>query len=168
MAGRIRGALPPNSSVRTQIVRVKGTEMQTFTILSTAIFGQDIHWYGNRSHQCTKEQGDCLGCNRAWPAKWKGYLHCVHWQSAEEPVFLELTKDAYIRLEKFAPERQSFRGLVVQVSKSKGGARGRYILNVLPREVPETELLPEEDPFPILRFLWNVKNSNGNHQNESI
>jgi len=160
MSGKIRGAQPPHSGYKTEIVRVKSTNIQSYTCISTAVFGQDIHWFGNRSHECSKAKSECNGCLRGWPVKWKGYIHCQDWQSKMALVFVEFTASAVEKLLASIPERETLRGAILQICKTKGGAKGRYVVNVLPRVVPDIELPKEEDPYPILCFLWRCKNVN--------
>jgi hypothetical protein len=49
----------------------------------------------------------------------------------------------------------------MRISKTKGGAKGRYLVNVLATRVPESALLPELDPRVTLRYLWNCKKPSG-------
>lgn len=157
MAEFIRGSALPGPRVKTEVVRVKGTETQTFTIVSEQIFGIDIHWQAGRSHECTLEKGACTGCEGAWAKKWKGYLHVVPWHDKDHPAFLELTASAVERLAIFVPTGKTLRGLIVQIGKSKGGVRGRYIVQVLERRMADEELPAEIDPYPTLQFLWKCK-----------
>ena len=46
----------------------------------------------------------------------------------------------------------------IQLRKTAGGAKGRFVVNVLERVVPESELPVEESPDVLLRYLWNCKN----------
>jgi len=158
MADFYRGAKPPRPGPRTAIVRVKGTELQTFTFLSASVFGCEIHWFGGRSHECMKLQRTCKGCASSWPVKWKGYVHALSWADRSSPVFLELTYNAVERIRMALPNGESLRGVSVQIAKSRGGAKGRYVIAVLERRMPESELQAEEEPLPMLQFLWNCKN----------
>jgi len=168
MASKIKGAQPPRPGPRTEVIRVTGTELQTFTLLSVAILGKEIHWYGGRSHECTKLQRPCEGCKSAWPVKWKGYVHVIPWRDPKHLAFLELTANAVNRLEMCAPEETSWRGCIVQIAKTKGKAKGRYVIQVLPRKVPDAELPLEEDPYPTLQFLWNCKNKHSTNGTPSV
>ena len=159
MAGRIIGSKPPLSGPKRQIIRVTATSPQKFTIVSTACFGQWIHFYGNRSHECVAEKKqDCHGCLKAWPRKWKGYIHCLDWQEQLASCFVELTPSAFEKLTVQVSESRPLRGLNVSISKTKGGAKGRYNISLLERLTPDHELPREEDPLPILNFLWKCKN----------
>jgi len=157
MADKFRGVPPPPKGDRTDVVRVKSTDPQTFTFLSDKILGVLIHWNGKRSCECTKDQGECAGCASAWPLKWKGYMHCIAWNDKRNLVFLELTARACEVIEQFVPERGTLRGLIVRIGKTKGGAKGRYTVDVLERRTPEAEMPVDQDPLDTLRFLWQVK-----------
>lgn len=161
MTERIRGSAPPKPGPSCQIVRVTTVTRQSFVCLSNALFGTEIHWYASRSHECTADKGQCERCARNWPRKWKGYIHAVS-LSDNVRVFVELTPDASNKLLNAAPQDEPLRGLKVHLSKTKGGPKGRYIVEVQFGRVDPATLPAEEDPLKILRYLWNVKNSAGN------
>lgn len=156
MAGRIKGAAPPKPGPRSEIVRVTTTNWQVFTIISTAIFGQHIHWAGGRSHECTKDKSSCEGCMKLWPEKWKGYIHCFHHDTRKQ-VFLEMTPHLAAQLLELIPENETLRGFQIRVQKSKGGAKGRYYVELLKVRLTEDRMTEEKDPYPTLRFLWLCK-----------
>lgn len=157
------GALPPDSPKRTSVHRVTTASAQQFVIYSRSIFGQWVHWYGNRSHQCTKEKSACNGCQRGWPSKWLGYLD-VHNLMMDERQFLEITLTASKLLIRQAPEGKPLRGLQIRVSKTKGGPKGRYMIDVLPRVLDEPDMPVEKDPLPTLQFLWRAKNQHASDE----
>lgn len=163
-----RGALPPRPGPRTAIMRVKGTELQSFTFISEAVFGCEIHWYAGRSHECTKHSTTCKGCTLAWPVKWKGYVHAIPWTDRLHPVFLELTYNAVERIRCSLPEGATLRGLCVQIGKTRGASKGRYVIGVLERRMPESELPKEEEVLPMLQFLWNCKNPHSQNGSTSL
>jgi len=157
MDSHYTGAPPPEVRPRTEIVRVTTSTAQQFTIFSKSIYGQNIHWYARRSHECTKDFKRCNGCDRNWPAKWLGYLHAWH-LGEDKPCFIELTRTACDLLVRQAPEKEPLRGLQVRISKSRGGPKGRYHVEVLERRVADAQLPQERDPLTVLRFLWTCKN----------
>lgn len=157
MDSRYRGAQPPPRGVRSDIVRVTTCDTRQFCILSKNVFGQYVHWYGGRSHECAADSSQCNGCLRQWPRKWLGYLY-VHEISHEQPVFLELTRRACELLWAQAPQDENLRGVQVRISKTKGGSKGRYLVNVLERRVPDEHLTADKDPVEVLRYLWRCKN----------
>jgi len=160
MIERYSGATPPGRSRHTKVVRVQTAENQQFCIVSRSIFGQYVHWYGNRTHQCTREKSKCNGCERAWPSKWLGYLHVIPLGCPD--AFLELTAAACDDLVEQAPEDKPLCGLQVRIRKTKGGKKGRYIIEILERRVDPATLPQERDPLDTLLFLWKCKNQHLN------
>jgi hypothetical protein len=160
MRGKISGSAPPPGGPKTEIVRVTSTEKQIFCCVSSAVFGQWIHWYGKRSHECTLEAGNCNGCQRGWPRKWKGYMHAMT-GAPPRTVFVEITPACFELVAMLAPQEKSLRGVYLYLSKTKGGAKGRYLVEVLERRADESQLPEERDPRPILKFLWACKNQSG-------
>ena len=162
MGGKIRGSIPPKPGPSNEVVRVKTTTPQKFLILSRATFGQWIHFYATRSHECTLDRGACERCTWGWPRKWKGYLHAV--QLADKArVFVELTPAAFEMVSQVVPEGEDLRGLILSISKTKGGPKGRYMIHVEGVRRDPVQLPEEEDPLPVLRYLWNCKNPSGKH-----
>lgn len=159
---RIVGAAPPKKMQVMEVVRVKTTDGRDFTVLSEVVFGQLIHYNGNRSSECTADHKKCFGCGQGWPQDWKGYLHCQDWTQEMAEVFLELTWPACQKLFKQIPERRTLRGTLVKVKKTKGGAKGRYIIEVKERVIPHDVLPQSKDPLETLRFLWRARTSGDN------
>lgn len=160
MGSHVCGAEPPPGGNRHTVHRVTTAETQQFVIYSKSIFGQWIHWYGGRSHQCTKDKAACNGCLRGWPTKWLGYFdgHNVH---ADERVFVEITAAAFKLLDQQIPPGENCRGVRVRMAKTKGGPKGRYKIDVLPGRVSDETLPQEKDPLSVLQFLWKCKNQHG-------
>lgn len=156
MESRYIGAKPPSARQRTLIHRVTTSEVQQFVIYSKNIFGQYTHWANRRSHECRHDAGRCKGCENGWPQKFLGYLYC-HDMQAKEECFLELTQTACDLLCVQVPEGENFRGLQVRIRKTKGGPKGRYIIDVLERRVDPATCPAERDPREVLQFLWNCK-----------
>ena len=157
MESHITGAAPPAGSKHHTVHRVTTSQTQQFVIYSKAIFGQWIHWYGNRSHQCTKDKSQCNGCARGWPTKWLGYFdgHNMH---TDERVFVEITATAFRLLDQQIQPGENCRGVQVRMCKTKGGPKGRYKIEVLDRRVDPNTLPQEKDPLTVLQFLWKCKN----------
>jgi hypothetical protein len=59
-----------------------------------------------------------------------------------------------------ADKTSTLRGMIIEVNKTKGGAKGRYVISALEKKIAETELAGygHEDVLPILRKLWGHKN----------
>lgn len=155
---RIAGAPPPRKKPRLAVIRVKSPEGKNFTLISECVFGQLIHYAGGRSHECSADSKKCNGCERGWPQSWKGYIHAQDWSNEMEECFVEITANAVEQLFKQLPPRTSLRGFMCSIKKTKGGAKGRYIINVLERRVAPEQLPQAKDPLEVLRFLWACKN----------
>jgi len=160
MPNNFAGSPPPAPAVRKDVVRITSAEATLFVSLSASFYGQWTHWAGGRTQECTKDRNaQCDGCRRGFPSKWKGYLHVTNglgWDG-----FLELTPTAAILLNEQAPKGESLRGLRFKIRRTKGGAKGRYIIEVLERRTEEESLQPSKDPYETLRFLWSCKRPSG-------
>lgn len=153
-----RGPAPPAPIKRGLLLRVLTAEATIFVCLSRSRWSEFVHWWGGRSHECKGDKSRCMGCQKGWPVKWKGYFHvAVH--GAIEDTFLELTPSAFHALEAQAPKGENFRGLQFKIRRTKGGAKGRYICEVLDRRIPDEELPQEKDPRPLLKFLRSYQRS---------
>lgn len=161
MESRYENSQPPPLGARKEVIRVKSTEPQTFVILSPRFYGQWIHWFGNRSLECTKEKsGQCQGCRDSYPSYFKTYLHVLLGHS-RTAAFLELTTTASEMIDQQSPAGEPLRGLMVRIGKSKGGAKGRYLVSVLERRLDPEDLPKAEDPLATLRRLWRAKKNPG-------
>jgi hypothetical protein len=150
-----------------EVIRVTTSERQTFTVYSSSFFGQNVHFFGNRSFECTKDKSACNGCERGWPVKWKGYLHCFDHMKRRE-VFVELTSAASEMMEALVDPDKPLRGVVVNISKTKGGRYGRYVVSLLSRDIDADKLPEEKDPYPVLKFLWACKNKSGQRVDQPV
>lgn len=152
----VRGSPPPPKKSKYDVIRIKSVEPVQLICLSRAIWGQPVHWFGRRSHECVSLRAKCLGCDENWPSKWQGYLHvCAgsnNWQG-----FLEVTATAWEMILQQAHVGKDLRGMIFRVGRTKGGAKGRYVVQVLERRIEEAELLKELDPYPTLQMLWRAK-----------
>lgn len=161
MSDNVRGALPPAPKIRMEIVRVTSHESHTFICYSKAIWGQYVHWYARRTHECTQDKTKvCEGCAKGWPTKWKGYLH-VQNIAASWNGFLEITDTAFLLIDKQLGDNKNLRGLRFRLSRTKGGPKGRYLVEVYTDRIPDAELPIEKDPYDTLKYLWSCKRPAG-------
>lgn len=161
MGGRIRGAPSPKAGPKVEIVRITSAEQQLFLILGTHIFGQLIHWHGGRSHECIADKGDCEKCRLGWAPKWKGYLHAIRHPDSQE-CFIELTPAACQTIDALIPEEETYRGKVLSFSKTKGGAKGRFVIRVTSNSANMKDAPAEADPVNILKYLWACRTPSTN------
>lgn len=150
------GAPPPAPRRRIDVFRVTTSESTLFVCCSPAIFGQWIHWFGRRSHECLQDRGRCKGCADNWPNKWKGYLHVTGAQGSSEG-FLEITATAWAMIEAQRHPNVDLRGMMFKIRRTKGGAHGRYIVEVMDRRIDGENMPQPKDPLETLRFLWRAK-----------
>jgi hypothetical protein len=152
----LTGEAPPPKASKMDVIRIVTPEPITLIIVSRAIYGQSIHWFGRRSHECLADRRACPGCKDSWPRKWKGYLHVTNpalsWQG-----FLEITQTAWELLEGLRPKQGNLRGLVCRIGRTKGGAKGRYLIEILDRRIEDSMLPLPRDPLDVLRMLWRSK-----------
>jgi hypothetical protein len=152
----VTGSAPPVPKSKMDVIRILTTETHQLVVVSKAIYGQYVHWFGRRSHECFSDRGGtCKGCAANWPRKWQGYLHVIRpggWQG-----FLEITATAWQLIEVQLRTGETLRGARIKVGRTKGGAKGRYLIEVLERREPDEHLPQARDPLPILRMLWNAK-----------
>lgn len=156
MAQQIHGSPPPPLRGRMDVVRCTTSERQEFVVISDFPYGQYVHWFGRRSHECTAESGQCAGCTDNWPRRWKAYLH-VFLANRRDQAFLEITHEAYAMLEARLPQGETWRGAIIRIHRTKGGPRGRYLVEVMERRELDSALPDARDPIGILRHLWRAK-----------
>lgn len=156
MSEFVRGAAPPAPRRRMEVFRVTTAETSQFTCLSPAIYGQWVHWFGRRTHECFQDRKDCEGCRNNWPVKWKGYLHVID-PSGRSEGFLEVTSTCWNLIHTQMQDGQRLRGLRFRLARTKGGAKGRYLVTILETPAMEKDLPEEKDPIQTLRFLWAAK-----------
>lgn len=156
MSDLITGVAPPPPKMKMDVIRITSTEPHQLIVVSRTAFGQPVHWFGRRSHECTAQRGNCEGCNSNWPCKWQGYIHVMtpthNWQG-----FLEFTATAWAIIESQLKSGENLRGAIIRVGRTKGGAKGRYLVEVLERKIPDADLPQERDPLNTLRMLWRAK-----------
>lgn len=155
---RYDGPAPPAKMKRIDIIRIRETTPQTFTILSDRPYSIIYHWIKGRSQQCTRSRGDCEGCLTGCEEKWAAYLHAQQWGQDGE-IFLELTDACIAKIHALANNRATLRGTIIKLSKTKGGIRGRYVVDMLDRTMPPDDLPNVRFPDELLLKLWAAKRS---------
>lgn len=157
MSERYKGSLPPAPSEKKEVERVLTSESIQYVCLSAAFWGQWVHWHMGRSQECSKHTTKaCDGCSCGAPTKFKAYLYVMR-PPDPEPRFLELTDTAARKLEYATAGRATLRGSMFKIRRTKGGPKGRYIVEVQERVIDATTLPADHDPINTLRFLWTCK-----------
>lgn len=154
--GRIRGSAPPKRpGIEIEVVRVTETENRFFILLTEKPWCAFFHWLAARSVTCSDNE-DCAKCVKSVPRKWRAYIHALEQSgSGSREVILELTQAA-LALVEVQLCGQPFRGATVKIKKTKGGAKGRYVIEVMSQRVDRATLMQEKDPQPILVKLWEI------------
>jgi hypothetical protein len=150
------GPPPPIKQKRIDIVNVKDQTVRTYTIISERPYSIIYHWVNGRSQSCRRGFGTCECQERQLQDKWAAYLHAICWITNEE-VFIELSEKAVWMLMTLCNNRESLRGSVIKLSRTKGGVRGRYIVDMLERIVPSEDLPDVKFPDELLKRLWAAK-----------
>ncbi len=147
---------PPQGPKPLKLIRIRKGQTAVYTILSPSMWGIWTHWDGQRTLPCMKAKNQCLGCQRGFPKRWKGYLHC-YFPPQKSDFLLEITPRAAKLLLDSAPERRMLRGLILRVERSPGGRNGRLLATIVGDDPIERELPAAKDPFDTLAFLWGMQ-----------
>ena len=154
MDARVKGIPIPPRIPRVQWVeRVKPGAKYHVVILSEAIWGLEAHWSGSRTIPCTGTPEECPGCVARNPKRWRGGVH-VYDLARKESYFVELTPGAARKLMAVASDSMPVRGLQIDIYRSGSAVNGRLMLDVVKRLNDVKKLPAEQDPGPVLRWLW--------------
>lgn len=162
----VTGHVPPQVRSQKQVIRVKGTDPVHLVCVSDKAEGLYIHWIGGHSVECPGDEV-CDHCRAGVGKKWKGYLDCITMGPRSYTLFLEVTPTAFEIFTKQLESGKSMRGVYFTICKTKGGAKGRYVIEVKERRIEEQKLPAAESARPLLRKLWaaskakRVPSSNG-------
>lgn len=178
-----RQNIPPKPGPDTEIFRVNQGDGVNVVIASKAIWGVWCHWDGHRTRECTatfiqdavgggpidgetiREQSavslqsdkagkQCVGHERSWPLRWKGYLYVVKLPQ-QAYGFLELTPSAGNQILSLAPSGENLRGLYLRVRRQGNGNKTRLVVELTKPGFTVEGLKPDRDPEKVLRSLWN-------------
>jgi hypothetical protein len=153
LTGRYRGVAPPETvGLDCEVVRITSTENRLFYLLSEAPWNCNFHWVGvSVQHQ---QEGECKYCTRVAPLKFRSYIHALEQcGTLQKSVMVELTHAALVLID-VQLCGQAHRGSIVNLRKSKGGAHGRFVIEMKERRIDPKTLPDEKDPQPVLEKLW--------------
>lgn len=156
---KIRGAMPIESGPKVLVHNVQSTTPEDFLILSRYGLGVNFHYANERSSECfaTEVDPNCEKCLKNLPLKNRVYFHCLMLDGMSQvQCFLELTPTACASLEFQTQDRKHLRGVRLKVCKTKGGKKGRYIVQVASIHQDKELTIEEADPMPTLRLLWEA------------
>lgn len=158
MATHVYGTPRPKPGPHHTVVQLDAGESIDGVILSPAIWGVGTHWNDRagkhgRSERCTKEKGECSGCNGELPCRWKGYLY-VFCFSRRKCVFVELTPATAESIEMQAPAHKNLRAERIVLTRGAGGKKTRIKVELRDYRGDPAELPADADPEPVLETLW--------------
>lgn len=148
------GPAPPSARNTKQVIRVTTQDKVHFIALSRKVYTCWIHWRG-RSIRCPGED-TCDLCKNGVGKKWKGYIDVLHEHPPVYNAFLEITPVVGDMLKKLVDPLKGLRGLRFSVCKTKGGPKGRYLIDAMDRYANVENLQEEDSPLPLLEKLWSI------------
>jgi hypothetical protein len=156
MSGRQyrRDDTPPPSGPKLKVIRIKANEGCNVALFGTVVHGFWTH-YGGRTEPCTEPREHCEGCQKQWPSRWKGYVHCLREDTLQEG-FLELTKLNRDTILSHTGSEKLMRGSRLKLQRGKGDktALRMLLLRGWGAEHPGEEMPEEHDPEDTLRSLF--------------
>jgi|SRR6516162_1833305 hypothetical protein len=144
---------PARRGPHRKLVRILTAKPLRGVCLSRAVFGFDSHWDGSRSLPCTSNRGTCEGHKAGWPKRWKGILH-IWIPQQQKSCFVEITPRADVQMVDQTVGLGTYRGLILEFTRTKGGKNGRLNVSVLGRAPNGEHLPPEESPWDLLKLIW--------------
>ena len=147
---------PPKAGPSHEVVRCDPGCKVWVQVLSERIWGCWTHWDGNRSRECTGEDGGCFGHSQNWPTRWKGYLYAFD-PTRKQCVFVEITPAAAEEILRLSPTNGNLRGMVLKMERRTNAKRSGILVELVAPMGDPDKLPKPEDPEPILRKLWGWK-----------
>jgi hypothetical protein len=152
------GAPRPKNGPRFLLVQLKKGQSIDAVLLSRKYTGFATHWdlgagQKGRSQRCTKDDGECDGCDRKLPSRWKGAIHAYCFYRKEE-VFIELQPTTAEALDLGVPAGEDLRGRRVRLKRGEKGDKTRVFVEWLIWQGNVDELPDERDPLPVMQTLW--------------
>jgi len=148
---------PPIAGPRLRVIRFKKNERANVSLLGTVIHGFWTH-YSARTEPCTDPVETCIGCINKWPSRWKGYIHAIREDRAEEG-FLEVTAKNRDDILAYCGRAELMRGQRFLMQRGNGDKTSLRILPVRSwaAENPDVPMATEHDPEETLRALFEFK-----------
>ena len=157
LTGRIEGAAPPKTvGLALEVVRITTSIPRQFIMLNDKPWGAWWHWFG-RSLRCNFPE-ECQRCARNIK-KYRVYYHAIELlPTFKKEVLIELTHMAACMID-IQLATQPLRGSQFKIAKTKGGKHGRFVIEVLPKRISDTTLMPGKSPAKTMSELWDMNES---------
>lgn len=152
----VDGPLPPPTFDRKLVVRVDWHQPRQVIALSEKPRAILTHWHNGRTERCTMQEGGCGQCMANNPVRWRGFILVLE-PPASKPYFLDLSETAVNMLLCIFQDRDTMRGSMFKIHKTKGGLRGRFEIEACDRRLDPDKLPPSERPDELLDFLFKSK-----------
>lgn len=158
------GVPPPKPGPTMLLVQLGAGESIDCVILSRSIFGFATHWDDRagkkgRSEECTMStEGECTGCDRELPRRWKGFLH-VFCFARKADVFLEITPAVAESIQQQAEHGSALHGQRLILRRGDKGPKTRIRVELQGYKGNVHNEVSEKDVRPILKTLWEWRRS---------
>ena len=143
-----------NEDYRWRIRRVKAGERLKLMILSTDIFGVEMHYWGGNSMPCMLK--NCPACKAGNESRWYGYVLAVE-TSKRKHVIWEMTPPAVPPLDDAFKQYKTMRGLLVIAWRFNDKDKGRIETEVKGITVPDDTCSEAFTVWDPLARIWRLK-----------
>lgn len=148
-----RCPLPKRRHKILWVERLKGAQKGRYLIYSTEPWGYQTH-YNKETVLCFEDHAQCEGGHRVSTLRDNYLLHCHSYQRKAQ-VFLYLTPGAALQLKELLPPGQSYRGLMIEITRTKED-KGRYHVEIITHQQPPKTMPEPMDPRPTLDNWFGI------------
>lgn len=146
-------AVAPTVPLRILTIR----ERATFTVLSSALVGTELHWVEGRSRPCPGAIARCALCRDGYTRRWKGYLHALEHRMGGRPVqvIVQLTTWSVDHCPGLVKWVAGLRGGKLDLWREGETKQGRLEARFQPAETPQGDLPVEVDVAAVLKHVFD-------------
>lgn len=148
-----RCPLPQRKHKILWVERLKGAQKGRYLIYSTVPWGYQTH-YNKETVLCFEDHSQCEGGHRLSTLRDNYLLHCHSYQRKAQ-VMLYLTPGAALQLKELLPPGQSYRGLMIEITRTKED-KGRYHVEIIHHQTPPKSMPEPMDPRPTLDNWFGI------------
>jgi hypothetical protein len=149
---------PPASKEVLWVETVKGGQSQKFKVYSPTFYGVWVHYNPKPkgTKPCFEDHALCDGGHEEETLRWYAYLHCWSFKLGRQ-CFLQMTKAAAEMLQEQVKEGTTYRGLVIEVTRSAAD-NGRLTCRTNEWMTSNGKTMPQAmDPTKSLFHFWRVE-----------